>query len=116
MDNVGSINANLEDTSNARGNPSEGEKANGHAKIDTISGAAHAAVDSLSAGTHAGFDKAVDVAKQAAETLETKQAELKVVQVKFLEDSRSYVQQNPLMSVGIAAAVGYFLSRLLKSH
>lgn len=116
MDTFGNVDANSNDTHKALGNNGDSGNAGAHAKINKVSVAAHTAVDSLSAGAHQGFDKALVVASQAAETFEAKRAELKVAQEKLIGISRGYVQQNPLTSLGIAAAVGYVLSRLLKSH
>ncbi|MEO8599426.1 MAG: DUF883 C-terminal domain-containing protein [bacterium] len=116
MDTLGSINANSNDTSNTMGILGDAEKTDAHAKIDSATGVARTAVDNISAGAHVGFDKAVDVVNKATETIQTKQVELKIAQAKMLENSRIYVQQNPLTSVGIAAAVGYVLSRLLQSR
>ena len=87
-----------------------------HAKIDKVPDVARTTADSLSAGAHQGFDKAVDAASQAAVAFGVKREELKVAQVKLMESCRSYVRQNPLVSLGIATAVGYVLSRLLKSR
>ncbi|MGV8899667.1 MAG: glycine zipper domain-containing protein [Burkholderiaceae bacterium] len=116
MDTLGSIKANSNDISNTPGMLGGAEKSDAHAKIDSATGVARTAVDNLSAGAHVGFDKAVNAVNKATETLETKQVELKIAQAKMLENSRIYVQQNPLTSVGIAAAVGYVLSRLVKSR
>jgi ElaB/YqjD/DUF883 family membrane-anchored ribosome-binding protein len=110
---------------NAASNPNDtsvmgkvGDPANAgaHATIDKVSGVARTAVDSLAAGAHQGFDKATDVARQAAETFDAKREELEATQAKLIESGRSYVQKNPLMSLGIAAAIGYVVSRLLKSR
>lgn len=110
---------------NAASNPNDtgvlgkvGDPANAgaHATIDKVSGVARTAVDSLAAGAHQGFDKATDVAGQAVQTFDVKREQLKVAQAKLIESGRSYVQKNPLTSLGIAAAVGYVVSRLLKSR
>jgi len=90
--------------------------AGAHAKIDRVSDVARGAVDSLAAGAHQGFDKATDVASQAVETFDAKREKLEAAQAKLIESGRSYVQRNPLTSLGIATAVGYVVSLLLKSR
>lgn len=108
--------ANQNDTSGMLGKPGDTANAEVHAKIDKVSGVTRSAIDSVAAGAHQGFDKAADATSQAVEAFDTKREELKVAQAKFMESCRSYVQKNPVTSLGIATAIGYVISRMRKSR
>lgn len=116
METFGNVTSNPSDTGAVLGKADDPANAGVHTKIDKVSGIARSAVDSLTAGAHQGLDKATDAASQAAETFDAKRDELKVAQAKLMESCRSYVRQNPITSLGIATAVGYVVSRLLKSR
>jgi ElaB/YqjD/DUF883 family membrane-anchored ribosome-binding protein len=84
--------------------------------IDKVSDAAHPAVERLASGAHQAVDKIADVAGQAAETLGVKGEQLKNAQVQAMEQCRGYVRDHPVLSLGIAVAAGFLLSRLLSSR
>lgn len=86
--------------------------AGAHKAINKASDAARPAVDRIASGAH----HAVDKLAVAAGTLGSKGEKLKQVQVRLVEDARGYVRSNPVKSIGIAAATGYVLSRLLRSR
>lgn len=120
METSGNVNSNLDTNLNDMGGVlgKAGDPVNAvvHAKIDKVSGVTRSAVDSLTTGAHQGFDKAADAASQAVETFDAKREELKVTQAKLMESCRSYVQKNPVTSLGIATAVGYVISLLMRSR
>ena len=87
-----------------------------HDVIDKVSDAARPAVDRMASGAHQVVDKIASAAGQAAETLGVKGEQLKDIQVRALEQCRGYVRANPALSLGIAIAAGYLLSRLLSSR
>jgi ElaB/YqjD/DUF883 family membrane-anchored ribosome-binding protein len=87
-----------------------------HDAIDKVSDAARPAVDRMASGAHLVVDKIASVAGQAAETLGVKGDELQNIQARAMEQCRGYVRANPAMSLGIAIAAGYLLSRLLSSR
>ena len=60
--------------------------------------------------THEALDKIVNTSSQAMATLGEKGEQLKVVERQLMENCRSYIRDNPLMSLGIAAAIGFLLS------
>jgi ElaB/YqjD/DUF883 family membrane-anchored ribosome-binding protein len=78
--------------------------------------AAGPAVDRMASGAHEAVDKIADVASQAAETLDVKGEQLKDLQVRWLENSRAYIRDNPVKALGIALVGGFLLSRLLSSR
>ncbi|MFC3111047.1 YqjD family protein [Undibacterium arcticum] len=86
--------------------------AGAHTTIDKVADAARPAVDQIASGAH----QAVDTLAGAAETLSTKGDQLKEVQARLMEEARVYVRENPVTSLGIAAGVGYLLSRLFSSR
>ena len=81
-----------------------------------VADAAGPAVDRLASGAHEAVDKMADAVAQAAETLDVKGEQLKDLQVRWLENSRAYVRDNPVKALGIALVGGFLLSRLLSSR
>ncbi|MDO8843090.1 MAG: DUF883 C-terminal domain-containing protein [Methylicorpusculum sp.] len=73
--------------------------------MDTIKNAANSA--------HETVDKIANATNQAAEALGEKGEQLKNCEQQLVENCRSYVHENPLTALGIAAAAGFVLSRLL---
>lgn len=114
MDTNFSSNTNSSDSGGMLGKAGDAANAGAHTRIDKVSDVARTTVDSLAAGAHQGYDKASDAASRAAETFDAKREELKIAQAKLMESCRGYIRQNPVASMGIATAIGYVLSRLLK--
>lgn len=90
--------------------------AGAHQAIDKVSDAARPAVDRVAAGAHRMVDKVAGAAGQAAQTLGVKGDQLKDFQARALDQTRQYVRENPVTSLGIALAAGYLLSLLLRSR
>jgi len=84
--------------------------------ISTLLDAADPVVDRLASGTREAVDIMADVAAQAAETLDEKGEQLKELQVRGLDNSRTYIRDNPVKALGIAVVGGFLLSRLLSSR
>ncbi|HEY8035268.1 MAG TPA: DUF883 domain-containing protein [Methylobacter sp.] len=70
-------------------------------------------IDKVSHSAHEAVDKIAGVSYQAAEVLGEKGEQLKNAEMEMIEDYRTYVRENPMKSVGIAVAAGFFLSRML---
>ena len=87
-----------------------------HDAIDKASGSARPTVNRVAVGAHQAVDKIASAATQMADTLGVKGEQLKDIQVRVLEQCRTYVRANPATSLGIAVAAGYLLSRLLSSR
>ena len=90
--------------------------ATAHGKIDQVSSSVKPAVERLAKSAHEVVDKVATVASDAADTLGVRTDELKSVQGKWTEQCQGYVRENPLVSLGIALAAGYLLSKVLSSR
>lgn len=62
---------------------------------------------------HETFDKIADATSHAAEALGEKGEQLKSAEQHLMKNCRGYVRDYPIASLGIAAAAGFLLSRLL---
>ena len=71
-------------------------------------------IDKASNYAHETFDKIAGATSHAAETLGEKGDELINAEQKMEKQCRSYVRDNPITSLGIAATAGFLLSRLLR--
>lgn len=76
--------------------------------MDTIEKAANTA--------HETVDMVANVTTQAVEALGEKGEHLKNCEQQLVENCRSYVHENPITALGIAAAAGFVLSRLLSGR
>ncbi len=73
-------------------------------------------IDKASKSAHEAFDKIADAGSHAADALGEKGRELKNAEQELMENCCGYVRKNPMTSLGIAAAAGFLLSRLLSSR
>jgi len=65
---------------------------------------------------HEAVDKVTNAAHEAEHVIHEKGAQLKHAEEEMVENCRSYVRDNPITSLGIAAAAGFLLSRLLSGR
>jgi len=84
-----------------------------HDKINKASSAVHPAVDRVADTAHGVVDKLASVASNTADSLDTKTEQLKTAQAQLADAARNYLNQKPLVSLGIAVGAGFLLSRLL---
>jgi ElaB/YqjD/DUF883 family membrane-anchored ribosome-binding protein len=73
-------------------------------------------IDTAAQSAHETVDKIANATTQAAEALGEKGKQLKNAEKQLLENCRSYVQDNPITSLGIAVAAGFLLSRVLSGR
>ena len=73
-------------------------------------------LDKASQSAHEAIDKIASATNQAADALGEKGQQLKQAEQQLLENCRGYVRDHPLTSLGIAAAAGFLLSRLLSGR
>jgi ElaB/YqjD/DUF883 family membrane-anchored ribosome-binding protein len=73
-------------------------------------------IDKAANSAHEAVDKIASATNQAAEALGEKGAQLKNAEQQLMENCRSYVRDNPITSLGLAAAAGFLLSRLLSGR
>ena len=87
-----------------------------HDAIQRVTDSARPAVDRVATGAHQAVDKMADFATQTSATLGDKGAQLQDVQARLMEECTAYVRSNPLAALGIAAAAGFILSRVISSR
>jgi len=87
-----------------------------HESVDSVSEAAHPAIDHMTTSAHTAVKRAGVVAGHAAETVGGKGDQLNAKGQKLFEQAGGYVRENPIASLGIAVAAGYFLSRILSAR
>ena len=73
-------------------------------------------IEKASKSAHEAVDKIASTANQASEALGEKGNQLKNAEQQLMESCRGYVRDNPITSLGIAAAAGFLLSRLLSGR
>jgi ElaB/YqjD/DUF883 family membrane-anchored ribosome-binding protein len=85
-----------------------------HKAIDTANETLRPAVKNLVVGAHDTVDRLSSVASNAADRLEATGHQLKVAQSRASESCRTFVQEQPLTSLGIALASGLVLGLALR--
>ena len=83
-----------------------------HTTIDKVVDPARDAINSISSTAHEAVDKLATSAGHTASRLADQTRRLAEAPVKAVEYSKSWVQENPLESVGAALALGFILGRL----
>lgn len=81
-----------------------------HSGVNKASEAAHPAIDRLASGAHKAIDNADQVAEQAAEAI----GKAGVKGEELVTASTSYMREHPMLTLGVAVAAGFILSRLLR--
>lgn len=102
----------------AAGNAARGHdsfKAGAHDTIDRVAGAARPAVDRMAEGAHGAVDSMAQAATHAAESLSARGEQLRDAQARATDGLLEYMRAKPLTSLGIAAAAGFLLSKILSS-
>ncbi|MBU2568787.1 MAG: hypothetical protein KJ725_01905 [Gammaproteobacteria bacterium] len=69
--------------------------------------------DKVSHSAHEAFDKMADSTSHAAEAIGEKGVQLKNAEQQMVNNCRNYIREYPIISVVIASAGGFLLSRLL---
>jgi ElaB/YqjD/DUF883 family membrane-anchored ribosome-binding protein len=87
-----------------------------HANIDKIAEKVPPATDRLAAQAHTGVDKVADTVESTSERLAARGKQLAESAKVLTESSRNHVRASPVISVLVAAAAGYGLSKLLGSR
>ena len=85
-----------------------------HDTLNQLSEAARPAMDRMASSAHGVIDTVAGAATSAVETLGIKGDQLTNAQEKLTETVRRYMREQPIASLGIAAATGWILSRLLR--
>ena len=87
-----------------------------HETIDSASEAARPALDHMTSGAHTAVDRAGTAAGHAAGAVGNKGDHLNATGQKLIEQAGGFVRENPVASLSIAVAAGYFLSRILSAR
>lgn len=87
-----------------------------HATVDKIADKVPPTADRLASAAHGAVDKVADTANQVSEQAGTKIREVSDAYKRFAETGRGYVRTSPALSVMVALAAGYGLSKLLGSR
>ena len=92
-----------------------------HAAVNSMAAAADEAarkakpaIDRAAAMAHGAVDRAAGAAAPAADWLTERGQRLNATQEKLVADASSYVSANPMKALGIALAVGFLVSRLMR--
>lgn len=91
-------------------------RADVHATIDRIADQVPPATDRLAEQAHNGVDHVADGVQSASESLAARGKQAVETCKQLTESSRNRVRANPMVSVLVAAAAGYGISRLLGSR
>lgn len=102
------------DLSNTLGRGVDRASIGAHDTLNQISEAAKPAMDRMASSAHDAIDTVAVVATSAVAKLGTKGEQLSNAQEQLAEAARTYVRDRPIASLGIAMAVGWVLSRLLR--
>jgi ElaB/YqjD/DUF883 family membrane-anchored ribosome-binding protein len=70
-------------------------------------------IEKVSKFAHETGDKIADATSHAAEAIGEKGKQMKSAEQRLMKNCRGYVCDNPMTSLGIAAAAGFVLGRLL---
>jgi ElaB/YqjD/DUF883 family membrane-anchored ribosome-binding protein len=74
------------------------------------------AVDKLAASAHQAVDRMTSFASSAAERFGQRRTQLNAAGMEAVATARGYVRANPIAAVTLAAAVGFVLSKMMKSR
>lgn len=91
-------------------------RSDAHAGIDKIAEQVPPATERLAAQAHTGVDKVADGVESTSERLAARGKQLAASCKNLTESSRNHVRASPVISVLVAAAAGYGISKLLGSR
>lgn len=91
-------------------------RADAHSAIDKAAEKIPPATDRLATSAHSGVDQVADTVESAGHTLIERGQQLGVAYKRMADTGRDYVRTSPAISVLLAAAAGYGLSKLFSSR
>lgn len=91
-------------------------RADAHATIDKVADKVPPTTDRLAATAHTGVDKVADTVESTSERLAARTKQMGESYKALAESGRTHVRNSPAISVLIAAAAGYGISKLLGSR
>ncbi len=87
-----------------------------HSAIDKAAEKVQPLTDRLASSAHDGVDYAGDKIESASDSLVTRGKQLGAAYHRFADTGRGYVRSSPAVSLLVAVAAGYGLSKLLGSR
>jgi ElaB/YqjD/DUF883 family membrane-anchored ribosome-binding protein len=90
--------------------------AGAHGKLDSVASAVHPAVDQYIAGAHQVINSASAAAGHAARPIGRTGDQLTANGKVLIGRTGHYLRKRPVMTLGIAVAVGYLLSLILANR
>ena len=99
-------------TSNVFSNVTSRTADSAHKAVDSAASAVAPAIDHIASKAHSTVDRAASAAGALAGKLDATGQELGAVGTRLMSSSSSYVKNNPLTALAIAAAVGFLISRI----
>ncbi|GAB2851790.1 hypothetical protein GCM10027277_20120 [Pseudoduganella ginsengisoli] len=87
-----------------------------HAAVDRIADKVQPTADKLASAAHSATDKVATTASKLSDTLSDKGQKIGAAAKQYAEQGRGYVRSSPAISVLVAMAAGYGLSKLLSSR
>ena len=91
-------------------------RADAHTAIDKVADKVPPATDRIATRAHNGVDAVADTVDGVSSTVVAKGKQLSAAYQQFADSGRDYVRTSPAISVLLAAAAGYGLSKLLGSR
>lgn len=85
-----------------------------HSALDTAVDKAAPAVNRIVDKAHATIDRVAESAVPAAEALQSAVKRTQEASTRMVEGCANSVRAQPLLSIGIAAAIGYLVGRLMR--
>ncbi len=85
-----------------------------HQAIDRASGVVRPAVDQWAAGAHGATDTMTAAATKASASLEAVGGRLDALRSTWTRNCSTYVREQPVQALGVAAAGGFLLGLLLR--
>jgi ElaB/YqjD/DUF883 family membrane-anchored ribosome-binding protein len=87
-----------------------------HAAVDRMADKVQPTADKLASAAHSATDKIASSAGKMSDTLSAKGQQISEASKRYMEQGRGYVRSSPAISVLVAMAAGYGLSKLLSSR
>jgi ElaB/YqjD/DUF883 family membrane-anchored ribosome-binding protein len=73
-------------------------------------------IDNLASSVHGAVDRIAGATTHGAAALRDQGRHIRNAEQRFVENARGYTRDRPVISLGIAAAAGFVLSRLFGSR
>ena len=90
--------------------------AGAHSGIHAAAEAVHPAIDRLASSAHRAVNSADEAANQATDAMARAGSKAGVKGEELYAASAGYLREHPVITIGVAVATGYLLSRLLATR